>query len=176
MAASQQQVPGYSDALCGWLDQLFGDEPHELARLRNAVCLLRGTGWSSNPEFRALGGEEMALHGNWIGITAAERAAMAMALFVGMGGSGDAPPPILAQLAPPELLSRAKAWGLAMRLAQRIAGGAPALLVATRLTREEDGLVVTLPPGSAVLIDNTLERRAARLAIALGLSGATVLA
>ncbi len=176
MAASQQQVPGYSDALGGWLDQLFGDEPHELARLRNAVCLLRGTGWSSNPEFRALGGEEMALHGNWIGITAAERAAMAMALFVGMGGSGDAPPPILAQLAPPELLSRAKAWGLAMRLAQRIAGGAPALLVATRLTREEDGLVVTLPPGSAVLIDNTLERRAARLAIALGLSGATVLA
>lgn len=176
MAASQQQVPGYSDALCGWLDQLFGDEPHELTRLRNAVCLLRGTGWSSNPEFRALGGEEMALHGNWVGITAAERAAMAMALFVGMGGSGDAPPPILSRLAAPELLSRAKAWGLALRLAQRIAGGAPALLAATRLARDDGGLVVTLPPGGAALIDNTLERRAARLAIALGLSGAMVLA
>ena len=175
MAAAQQQVAGYSDALCGWLNQLFGDEPHALARLRNAVCLLRGTGWSSNPEFRALGGEEMALHGNWIGITAAERATMAMALFVGMGGGGDAPP-ILSALATPDLLARAKAWGLAMRLAQRIAGGAPALLAATRLAREDGGLVVTLPPGHAALLDPTLERRAARLATALGLTGATVLA
>ncbi|QGN55944.1 Ppx/GppA family phosphatase [Novosphingobium sp. Gsoil 351] len=176
MAAAQQQVPGYSDALCAWLDQLFGEEAHDLTRLRNAVCLLRGTGWSSNPEFRALGGEEMALHGNWTGITAAERATMAMALFVGMGGSGDAPPPILAELADQERLSRAKAWGLAMRLAQRIAGGAPALLGATRMAREEGRLVVTLPPGHAALLDATVERRAARLATALGLSGATVLA
>ena len=176
MAAAQQQVPGYSDALCAWLDPLFGDEPRALTRLRNAVCLLRGAGWSSNPEFRALGGEEMALHGNWIGITAAERATMAMALFVGMGGNGDAPPPILARLAEPELLSRAKAWGLAMRLAQRIAGGAPALLEATRLSHEDDTLTVTLPPGHAALLDATLERRAARLATALGLAGALVLA
>ena len=176
MAAAQQQVPGYSDALCGWLDQLFGDEPHDLARLRNAVCLLRGTGWSSNPEFRALGGEEMALHGNWTGVTTPERATMAMALFVGMGGSGDNPPPILAQLADADLLGRAKAWGLAMRLAQRIAGGAPALLEATRLAREDGRLIVTLPPGHVALLDATVERRAARLAIALGLSGATVLA
>ena len=175
MAAAQQQVPGYSDALCGWLDQLFGDEPHELARLRNAVCVLRGMGWSSNPEFRALGGEEMALHGNWTGITAADRATMAMALYVGMGGSGDGPP-ILARLADPALLSRARAWGLAMRLAQRIAGGAPALLRTTRLTCEDGRLVVTLPPSHAALLDTTVERRAARLAIALGLSGATVLA
>ena len=175
MAASQQQVPGYSDALCGWLNQIFGDEPHECARLRNAVCLLRGTGWSSNPEFRALGGEEMALHGNWTGITTAERATMAMALFVGMGGGGDAPP-ILAQLADAELLARARAWGLAMRLAQRIAGGAPALLKATTLAREDNTLIVTLPSGHAALLDSTVERRAARLATALGLSGATVLA
>ena len=175
MAAAQQQVPGYSDALCGWLDQLFGDEPHELARLRNAVCVLRGMGWSSNPEFRALGGEEMALHGNWTGVTTPDRATMAMALFVGMGGSGDGPP-ILARLADPALLSRARAWGLAMRLAQRIAGGAPALLRTTRLTCEDGRLVVTLPPSHAALLDTTVERRAARLAIALGLSGATVLA
>ncbi|MDP3674782.1 MAG: Ppx/GppA family phosphatase [Novosphingobium sp.] len=175
MAAAQQQVPGYSDALCGWLHQLFGDEPRELTRLRNAVCLLRGTGWSSNPEFRALGGEEMALHGNWVGVTAADRATMAMALYVGMGGGGEGPA-ILGRLAPPDLLGRARAWGLAMRLAQRIAGGAPALLAATQLARDDGALLVTLPPGHAALLDQTLERRAGRLAMALGLSGATVLA
>ena len=74
------------------------------------------------------------------------------------------------------LLSRARAWGLAMRLAQRIAGGAPALLRTTRLTCEDGRLVVTLPPGHAALIDATLERRAVRLATALGLAGALVLA
>ena len=52
----------------------------------------------------------------------------------------------------------------------------PALLKATRLTRRDGALVVTLPPGAAVLIDSTVERRAARLAIALGLSEALVLA
>ena len=175
MAEAQRQVPGYSEALCGLLNQLFGDEPRDLARLRNAACLLRGIGWSSNPEFRALGGEEMALHGNWIGIIPAERATMAMALFVGMGGSGEGPP-ILSVLAGPDLLARARAWGLTMRLAQRIAGGAPALLAATRLARADGALVVTLPPGHAALLDPTLERRAARLANALGLAGATVLA
>ena len=56
------------------------------------------------------------------------------------------------------------------------AGGAPALLKATRLAREDGRLVVTLPPGHAPLLDATLERRAARLATAMGLSGATVLA
>jgi exopolyphosphatase/guanosine-5'-triphosphate,3'-diphosphate pyrophosphatase len=175
VTAAQQQVPGYADALCGWLDQVFGDEPHEIARLRNAACMLRGTGWASNPEFRALGGEELALHGNWIGIDAAERAAMAMALYVGMGGGGDGPP-ILARLAPPDLLARAKAWGLAMRLAQRISGGAPALLEATRLSRADGALMVTIAPGHAALLDATVQRRAVRLATALGLKAATVLA
>ncbi len=92
-----------------------------------------------------------------------------------MGGSGDGPP-ILARLAPSDLLARAKAWGLAMRLAQRISGGAPALLEGTRLSHGDGLLTVTLPRGGAALIDKTLERRASRLATALGLSGALVCA
>jgi exopolyphosphatase/guanosine-5'-triphosphate,3'-diphosphate pyrophosphatase len=173
---SQQQVAGYAEALDGWLGQLFDDETRDLARLRLAVCLLRGTGWTSNPDFRALGGEELALHGNWIGVTAADRAAMAMALFVGMGGDGQRAPPILSQLADRALLDRARARGLGIRLAQRIGGGAPALLQATQLQREGDALIVALPAGQGALIDGTLERRAGRLAHALGLSGATILA
>lgn len=173
---SQQQVAGYAEALDRWLGQVFGDEPRELARLRRAVCLLRGTGWTSNPDFRALGGEELSLHGNWIGVTAADRAAMAMALFVGMGGDGERAPPILDRLADRALLDRARAWGLGIRLAQRIGGGAPALLEARQLRREGDALVVALPPGQSALIDATLQRRAGRLAQALGLSGAAILA
>ena len=173
---SQQQVAGYAEALDRWLAQLFSEEPAELARLRLAVCLLRGTGWTSNPDFRALGGEELALHGNWIGVTAADRAAMAMALFVGMGGDGERAPPILARLADRALLDRARAWGLGIRLAQRVGGGAPALLETTKLRREGDELIVALPAGQGALIDAALERRAGRLAQALRLSSATIVA
>ena len=173
---SQQQVAGYAEALDRWLGQLFGDDPRELARLRLAVCLLRGTGWTSNPDFRALGGEELALHGNWIGVTASDRAAMAMALFVGMGGDGERAPAVLGELADRTLLDRARAWGLGIRLAQRIGGGAPALLEQTKLRREDGALIVALPAGQRALIDATLERRAGRLAQTLGLSSATILA
>jgi exopolyphosphatase/guanosine-5'-triphosphate,3'-diphosphate pyrophosphatase len=174
LTAGQQQVEGYAEALDAWLDQVFGDETVELRRLRTAVCLLRGTGWTSNPDFRALSGEELALHGNWSGVDAAGRAAMAMALFVGMGGDGSGAPAILGQLAAPDLLARARAWGQAIRLAQRIGGGAPGLLAKTRLHTSDDALVVTLPPGQAKLVDTVLERRAARLAVSLGLRGAIV--
>ena len=172
---AQQQVSGYAEALNRWLDQLFGDEPRELSRLREAVCLLRGTGWASNPDFRAMGGEELALHGNWSGIDAADRAVMAMALFVGMGG-GESAPAILGQLAEPTELDRARAWGHAIRLAQRIGGGAPDLLQRTGLRLDDGTLTVALPAGQHVLIDEALTRRAQRLARSLGVSGATIVA
>lgn len=176
LAEGQQQVAGYAEALDRWLRQVFGDEPPELARLRTAVCILRGTGWASNPDFRAMGGEELALHGNWSGVTASDRAVMAMALFIGMGGTAEVAPGDLRALAPADLLARGAAWGQAIRLAQRIGGGAAPLLAETSLRCEDGALVVALPPGQAALVDATLERRAARLALALGLREATILA
>jgi exopolyphosphatase/guanosine-5'-triphosphate,3'-diphosphate pyrophosphatase len=161
------QFPGLGDALATWLQELFSDESDQLARLRHSVCHMVGTGWASNPEFRALSGEELALHGNWIGVDVSERAIMGRALFTGLGGSGDAPA-ILAQLAQPELLDRANAWGLAVRLGQRLSGGATAILEQSRLSIEEDRLTLTLPPGQSGLVDDTLRRRLGRLANAIG--------
>ena len=168
-----QQFLGYDAALNQWLDPLFGHEPADAQRLRQAVCLLRGTGWASNPEFRALSGEEMALHGNWVGITARERAIMGVALFVGLGGGGEEPP-ILAQLASADDLARGRGWGHAIRLAQRLSGGAPSLLEQTRLSRSGDQLQLTLPPALAHLSDASVERRLARLATALGALGSAI--
>lgn len=166
LTESQQQVPGYAEALDDWLGGVFADDRPALARLRSAACMLRGTGWTSNPEFRALSGEELALHGNWIGIDPAGRALMAAALVNAM--SGDQPePPILARLAPPADLARARAWGMAMRLAQRISGGGPGPLRATRLAFEGKTLVLTMPRQLDALVDATLERRLERLARAL---------
>jgi exopolyphosphatase/guanosine-5'-triphosphate,3'-diphosphate pyrophosphatase len=171
--AGQQQFPGYAEVLDAWLGGMFGAETPAMARLRLSACLLRGTGWSSNPDFRALGAEELALHGNWTGASPADRAIMAASLLVAMGGTEQ--PALLAQLAGEDDLRRARGWGYAMRLAQRISGGAPALLMRTAV-RAEGGLqrgsqlVLELPSDLDALVDATLERRLAGLSNALDLA------
>lgn len=165
----QQQVPGYAEALLAWSDPALPDEPAEERRLRHAACLIAGTGWAANPDFRAIAGEDMALHGNWIGVTAADRAIMAMALHVGLGGNPEAPPALLARLAGERRLERARAWGFAMRLAQRLAGGAPQALAQVPLSIDPEGtLVLGVHHRDLALVDAGAERRLARLALSLG--------
>ena len=168
--AGQQAVAGYAEALLAWGDAAFAADPPNERRLRHAACLITGTSWASDPDFRAVAGEDIALHGNWIGVNAADRAVMAMALHVGLGGAPDSPPAILARLAPAERLDRARSWGFALRLAHRLSGGAPAALHQTRLRIDADGLLVlVVPKAIAALVDAALERRLIRLGAAMGL-------
>lgn len=165
----QLPVPGYPDAFLAWSDGAFPDEPQDLRRLRHAASLMAGTGWASSPDFRVLAGEEMALHGNWVGIDAADRAMIAMALHVGLGGDPAAAPPILAVLADADALDRASAWGRAMRLAQKLGGGSPQALAEVPIAIGADGaLILQVPPGDAALVDSASQRRLDRLGAALG--------
>ena len=167
--AGQQAVAGHAEALLAWTDPVFTADPPDERRLRHAACLIIGTSWASDPEFRAVAGEDLALHGNWIGVSAADRAVMAMALHVGLGGPPDAPPGILTRLAPADRLDRAVAWGYGLRLAQRLSGGAPVALRQVPLQLAGDGALVLAPPPSvSALIDGAIERRLARLGAALG--------
>lgn len=171
--ADHQQPPGFGDAMARWLDQLFDAEAESLRRLRHAVCQIVGVGWSSTPGFRALTGEEMALHGNWIGITAAERAMMAMALHVGLGGDFDVPAGLKA-LASSAQLETGRNWGLAIRAADRLAGGSADILAATRPSLSKDVLTLHLSQGHAALDEPVLRRRLQRLVDGLGLKSGTV--
>jgi exopolyphosphatase/guanosine-5'-triphosphate,3'-diphosphate pyrophosphatase len=87
---------------------------------------------------------------------------------------GDKEPAMFARLAGEHDLARARAWGLAMRLAQRVTGGAPALLGQSALHAQAQTLVLTLPRSHDALVDPSLERRLERLALALGLSPARI--
>jgi len=169
VVAGQAPLPGQAEALLAWSDAAFPDEPAAERRLRHAACLIAGTSWASSPDFRVIDGEDMALHGSWIGISHADRAVMAMALHVGLGGDPAMPPALLARLAPPERLDRARGWGFALRLAQRLGGSAGARL--DRLTLRRDGagdLELRLPAKAAALVDAAARRRLDRLAQALG--------
>jgi exopolyphosphatase/guanosine-5'-triphosphate,3'-diphosphate pyrophosphatase len=161
------RFPEHGDLLDRWIAPLFtGDAPAQ-ARLRLAACLLADVGWRANPEFRAERGLEIALHGNWVAIDAAGRAIIAQTLFTSLGGGTTIPAP-LDTLASPADLKRAIAWGLAMRLGQRLSGGLAGPLRRSRLT--DDGEVVTLhvTPDDLALYGEAVERRHAALCAALG--------
>jgi exopolyphosphatase / guanosine-5'-triphosphate,3'-diphosphate pyrophosphatase len=168
--AAQQsgRFTGYGDALAQWLAGLFPGEKPELLRLRHAACLIGDLSWSSNPEFRALSGEELALHGNWVGVTAADRAILATTLYASFGGRGTELTGFV-KLIEPHIAQRAVIWGLAIRLAHRLSGGAPAVLEQTQIKVSGNKIHLEIPVHLSALDTLPVRGRLARLAEAMKL-------
>ncbi|WP_156254599.1 Ppx/GppA family phosphatase [Sandarakinorhabdus oryzae] len=169
--ARQGRFAEHGDMLFDWMDPLFSDEPAGDRRLRLAACLLSDIAWRAHPDFRPERGVDVALHGNWVAVNSAERAALACALHYCFGGSPDAPVmATLLQLAPVQLLARARAWGLALRLGQRLTGGTAVGLAASRLERAGNALLLRVGNGHVDLAGgDAVQRRLKLLGAALGL-------
>jgi exopolyphosphatase / guanosine-5'-triphosphate,3'-diphosphate pyrophosphatase len=161
------RFPEHGDLLDQWIAPLFAGEPPELARLRHAACQLVDVGWHANPEFRAERGLDAALHGNWVAIDSMGRAALGQALYTALGGGLDTPTP-LPQLADDDLLWRAKLWGLAIRLGQRLSGGVAAPIRRSELHLDGDSLALCLDPADEALYGEAVEKRHKALAAAFG--------
>ncbi|CAM8663667.1 MULTISPECIES: Ppx/GppA family phosphatase [Sphingobium] len=164
---AQARFRGHGDRIDKWIAPLFADDDAAARRIRRAACLLADVGWRANPDFRAERGVEIALHSNWVGITAPERAMLAQALHSHFGGGMSCPPGV-ELLAKPELLRRAALWGLAIRLAQRLSGGVEGPLAVSRLSRTEGHIELQLRDSDADLYGETVERRLRNLAQAMG--------
>jgi exopolyphosphatase/guanosine-5'-triphosphate,3'-diphosphate pyrophosphatase len=158
------------DRLLAWTDPLFATDPPADRRLRHAAALLADVAWRAHPDMRAERGLDVALHGSWTGIAADGRAMLATALWVLNGGpwpaDGLAP---LARLAPDSRLERARLWGLALRLGQRLGGGAIGPLDQSRLAIEDDRLLLVLDAGAVALYGESIARRHRSLAVAMEL-------
>ena len=163
----QGRFPEHGDLLDRWIAPLFADEPHQLARLRHAACLLADVGWRAHPEFRAERGFDVALHGNWVAIDAAGRAMLGQALFTHFGGEGVCP--IVNQLIGYDLAARAMRWGYAMRLGQRLSGGVPEPLESSGLSFADGAVLLTLRGEDTALYGEAVERRHKLLADSLQL-------
>ncbi|MBA4772879.1 MAG: Ppx/GppA family phosphatase [Sphingomonas sp.] len=157
----------HGDVLDGWIAPLFASDDAAQSRLRHAACLLADVGWRANPEFRAERGVEIALHGNWVAIDAAGRAQVAQALFTSLGGGLTSPDPMPA-LADGLALRQSMAWGLAMRLGQRLSGGLAGPLQRSRIDDDGDAIVLTLSGDDRALYSEAVERRHRALAALLG--------
>ncbi len=155
-----------------WIASLFADDDAAAARLRLAACLLSDVASTANPDFRDERAAEMALHGQWSGIDLADRMVLAETLFASTGGQGrpfDAVPDAALE----QRLVRATIWGLAIRLAQRLSGGAVQPLADSSLVRDEMVLRLTLSGRSEKLVGEQVAKRLKQLAEALGLSPET---
>lgn len=164
---SERRFGEHGDVLNLWIDPVFNDPPH-LRRIRRAACLLADVAWQASPEFRADRSVEMALHGDWLAITAAERVILAQTLSSSFGRD-KLPDPALAHLCSEDDLKRARVWGLAVRLAQRLSGGAGAVLQATSLAAARGQLVLRVHKGETALVGEPVSRRLSVLADVLGL-------
>jgi len=157
----------HGDLIDVWIASVFDDSPIQ-ARLRLAACLLADIAWGAHPDFRAERAVDLAVHGNWVGIDAAGRAMLGLALFAAFGGTRGFDDRI-AGLCSAEDRARAQSWGLAIRLAQRLSGGVAGPLETTRLARQETALILTLAGDADALNGEAVARRHRQLATALGL-------
>jgi exopolyphosphatase/guanosine-5'-triphosphate,3'-diphosphate pyrophosphatase len=164
------RFPEHGDLLDRWIAPLFDQQPGgdpARARLRHAACLLADVGWRANPDFRAERGIETALHGNWVAIDGPGRAVLAQTLATAFAGSTATPAP-LGRLASLPDLAAAVAWGLAIRLGQRLSGGVAGPLLRSSLHDDGWTLGLRLADGDRALYGEAVEKRHAALATALG--------
>jgi exopolyphosphatase/guanosine-5'-triphosphate,3'-diphosphate pyrophosphatase len=70
----------------------------------------------------------------------------------------------LAQLCKDEQLNRAQAWGVAMRLGQRLSGGVGSVLKRTSLRSLKGAIELSVRRGEEALVGDQVQRRLVRLA------------
>lgn len=162
----QGRFPEHGELLDRWIAPLFPENTD--GRIRLAACLLGDTGWRANPEFRAERAFETGAHGNWVGIDARGRVLLGQALFTAFGG-GTSSLRALSTLVSESDFRRAIRWGLAIRLGQRLSGGAAAPLQRSELRIDGGALTLRLPAQDRALYGDAVEKRFRQLAAALEL-------
>jgi exopolyphosphatase/guanosine-5'-triphosphate,3'-diphosphate pyrophosphatase len=174
IAVSQSRGRSDGDRLEAWTAPVFGELPANARRLHRAVCWLSDIAWTEHPDYRAEQAFTRSLRMPIGAINHQERAFIAQALHARYGGAPD--DPIKAATRP--LLddgeaASARSLGLALRLAYTLCGGALDLLHDVRLSRNDNTLILELPPSGSLFQGEAVDRRLAALGRALGLTPET---
>ncbi|MEK7706899.1 MAG: Ppx/GppA family phosphatase [Verrucomicrobiota bacterium] len=163
-----------SEEMVRWLDPLFrslrkGHDARE-RRLWRVASYLADVARHDHPDYRAEHALAHILHLPLGGLTHADRAYIALAIFIRYNGKMDS------SLVKPAFklldagrLYLANVLGLALQLAQALSGGAPGLLGRTSLKIAKGRLVLKLPRVRAPYMGETVERRLKTLARTLDL-------
>lgn len=142
-ALTQRRFHGQRSDLDAWIAPIFTDDGAAMARIRQAFCNLGDVAWRANPNFRAEWALEIGLHGSWTAMSGSERDILGQALYSSYRG-GPVKYPGGGKLANKDDMERAIAWGLAVRLAQRLSGGRSGTLSHSHIAKEGDTLVLNI--------------------------------
>jgi exopolyphosphatase/guanosine-5'-triphosphate,3'-diphosphate pyrophosphatase len=160
---------GEASALIDWISPLY-PEAETLRRLCTATCLLSDIGWLEHPDYRSEQAYLRALRMPFGGIDHPGRAFVALALHLRYGGRADDPAvSAVYRLLDGPTLDCAVAFGLALRLAYTLCGGALSLLGGTAIIRRNGLLVLDIAADSIDLKVDAVERRLEALAKSMGL-------
>jgi exopolyphosphatase/guanosine-5'-triphosphate,3'-diphosphate pyrophosphatase len=166
---SRDRIDG--DRLDEWIAPVFGAVPAEAQRMHRAACWLSDIAWSEHPDYRAEQAFTRSLRMPIGAIDHGERVYIASALHARYGGSPDDPVKAATrQLLGDDDAADARRVGLALRLAYTLCGGALDLLSQVSLGRDDDDLVLELPPSGSLFQGEAVERRLAALGRALSLT------
>lgn len=168
-AFARENPAGASNAasLAEWTAAAARSAGARMDNLRLASARLATELHRVEPNLRAAHALEWALDKRWIGIDFAGRAMLGAALRASLGITERHER--LLRLASEGELREATAWGLALRLAQRLGAGALAALSATRLAVQGDALVLSIDADHAALATPSVSKDLNALAGWLGL-------
>lgn len=168
--------PALPRALSGWLANLSAAMPEAFGAERDALltasaCRLADLGARLHPDHRIELVFDQVLRSPIPGQTHAERVFLATALNARYGGDARTPEPATANLlASDQARTRARALGLAIRLACDLSGRSPQLLANATATVEGGALRLTATEGYAdLLLGEQTRRRARAVAEIMGL-------
>lgn len=167
LARQSGRFPEHGDEILEWMALLFPDESAAERRLRHAACLLSDCFWAEHPDYRAEQAMFRVLRLPFMGMGHRDRAFLAVAIHNRHAGEDGAAQAITGLLSEEEL-RHARLVGLATRLAHTISGGVPGLIGLTRIRIEGRALVLDVPAADAAFLPELTDRRADRLARALG--------
>ena len=172
LAAERCRFPEHSEIIYEWTRPLFHrkiSDPAHRDKLHHAICLLGDIAWRGHPDFRAEKAVETVLHGHFVGLTHRDRAYLAVALNQAYGAAIDAPhvSHILPLLNISELLE-ARMMGAALRLAQRLSGGAVTALTVSRLRVSKSKLCLGMPRSYKDIANEVVLKRLTQLSQLMG--------
>ncbi len=172
LAAERCRFPEHSETIYEWTRPLFQrrvSDPEHRDKLHHAICLLGDIAWRGHPDFRAEKAVETVLHGHFVGLSHRDRAYLAVALNQAYGAAIDAPhvAHILPLLKINELME-ARMMGAALRLAQRLSGGAVTALTVSRLRITKAKLFLGVPRSYKDLTNDVVLKRLTQLSQLMG--------
>jgi exopolyphosphatase/guanosine-5'-triphosphate,3'-diphosphate pyrophosphatase len=164
-----------SDVFMDWIAALLPHKKKARTRLQRTVCALADMAWREHPDYRATYAFERSIQYPFLGISHTERAFIALSLYLRYGGKPQ--DPIVTayhSLLSKRAIRRAEVLGLALRLAYRISGGSPTLLMQSSISIKDNRLSVMLPPNGAAPRDTRITSTIKRLCAARNLKLGTV--